>query len=227
MIELGQMLMRQLMDLDPNNVLLYMQRVSLTFETIPPSGNNWGIENPFTSEIRDHRGFIWLHRQSEFNAAFSYFEERMQKRELQGRVHAILQMRFLQIIASQCGDALLRSDHQPRKFTKAEKKHAVDTAKEIVEVIEQGICRSNLPMRRISVQSLNSLIDNLSKPAPREYSGPYALQRAHSIGLADRFRDLGLQKNEIVFLIDTVIPIFGFTPDHRSVQRYVRKAFSR
>lgn len=218
------MLMRQIRDLEPPDALHWGME---SFEPKPPSGTDWSIDDPFTSEIREHPGFIWLHRKSEYLEAYSYFEDRIQKKRHRGWYHALLQMRFLELVAGQTGIALLNPDHQPQKLSIAEKRRAVSLANELVELMRQGNRPSNYLEMQSLEQSLNSLIDELSQSTSREYSGPNALQRAHLIALADSFRRLGLNMAEIVHLIDTISPVLGFTPNRRTVQRYVRKALSR
>ena len=88
--------MGQINDLQPNGLQAGMEN----FEPNPPVGTNWSINDPFTSEIPREAGFVWLHNQSEYEDAFSYFEGLLIEKGRLGWSQALSKMRFLEIVAA-------------------------------------------------------------------------------------------------------------------------------
>jgi len=188
-------------------------------------GTDWSIEQPFTSEIRAAQAYKWLLSQNEYAESFRYFVTCIEQRTQRPRQIALLKMQFLEDVAAYIGLALSSPGWQPRKFSIDEKKRAVSLASELLALIEQGIGPPNPVQKETLENSLSYFSDEMDLDK-REYAGSTAGQEAMLIGLARSFYRLGLVQREIVNLIDTLSVVMGFTPNRRTVQRYVNKAIS-
>ncbi len=225
LLVLDQALTKRGEELEPGNAL------ALKFTGLlstPPKPSNSAeprnVEDPLGPTVRSQRGFQWLQAQQEFTDASVLFDEISGASELPAWQIAIAKVRFLQAIAFWAGVALSAPDWRPPTVSVDLKRRTVATSKQLLELMEQGVTPSNVVEELSLKNSLRRLIDELSAPAPREYSGPSARQKAILEGLALSLLRIGLAPSQVVTVIDGVALMLGFSPKHRTVQRYVHEA---
>jgi len=188
-------------------------------------GIDRGAKKPFTEEICKHPGFIWLFRQSEFDAAFQYFEQRIEKNEPGEWEIVSLKMQFLHSFAGSGWQAFSDSSWLPRKISTSEKVRAVEIAIELLIFVKAGLGRPDYPVMENLEDPLTKFVEQIQIEKKREYSGPTNRQKEILLRLARTIQTLGLKQRDVVRLVDAGSAVFGFDLSHRTVQRYVSESF--
>ncbi len=186
-----------------------------------------GAKKPFTKQICKHPGFIWLFRQSEFDAAFQYFEQRTEKNNPGEWQIVSLKMEFLYSFAGYGWQALSDSRRLPRKISTSEKERAVEIAIELLIFVKAGLGRLDYPVMENLEDPLTKFVKQIQIETKREYSGPTNRQKELLLRMARTIALLGMKPRDVVRLVEAGSAVFGFDLSHRTIQRYVSEVFSQ
>ena len=190
-------------------------------------GIDRGAKKPFTEEICKHSGFIWLFRQSEFDEAFQYFAQQIEKiKPGEWQIIVLKKMKFLYYFAGIGWQAFSDSISLPRKITTSEKARAVEIAKELLIFVKAGIGRPDYPVMENLEDPLTEFVKQIQSETKREYSGPTDRPKEILLRLARIIQRLGMKQRDVVRIVDAASAVFGFDVGHRTVQRYVTELFS-
>ncbi len=186
-----------------------------------------GTGDLLTPDIRTHRGFQWLDKDPDISCARELVLQHFIEMGWPTWLTNIKVCQFYYSVASSAALAFWDSGWKPKTFSLKEKRHAVAVATELKDLLDQGILRSNVDVSQQLEGTLDYFIAVLSQPSVREYSGKTARQEYILIRLARTFVCFHYdEKERIVELVDHISAALGFSPNHRTIQRYVSKARS-
>ena len=180
---------------------------------------------PFTTEIIASPGFEWLARNDHFRAAKRLFDECIKKSTAPSWQVAKQEVRFVYTVAQYVGFYFCTPNWRPRYASAEQKRKAVSTADSLLELMGQGANMSDLLEEFELKRLLTRYRDELTvTQGARQYSGPKAGQRDMLEVIAKHLLSIELEERHVVNVVKEIALLFGFSVDHRSVQRYVQRA---
>ena len=199
-------------------------RINTVLSATPPSHD---VE-PFTEKICASSGYKWLGRNDHFGAAKRLFDECIKESMAPPWRIAKQKVDFVRTVSQWAGFCFCAPLWSPSYATAEQKRQAVSTADSLIDLMGQGACMSDVLENFQLERSLTRYRDELTvTQSSRQYSGPKARQRDMLELIAEHLLDIGLEKRHTVNIVETIAPLLGFSPSHRTVQRYVRRADCR
>jgi len=183
--------------------------------------------NKSVEEIHGHPGFVWLERSPHFDETLQFFEKEINKVEDSEFNIARKRVRLLEAIAWSGWLLLNDSSWTPRKFSRAEKTHAVEIATELLAFAKNGLGRPDHRVMQSLEGPLVQFIDHMQADTKREYAGPADRHKEIAIRFVLSLRDFGLKQSKVVELLESTFSIFDSDLGHRTAQRHVQQGFAR
>jgi hypothetical protein len=224
LFELQGLLRKRMAELEPQNALMRMvpstTMPNILSDSATPEGD---AIDPLTESLRSHTGLVWLDRSPEVAAARLLFSKRKAPRRSPWQ-RAQEELEFLETLAVFIGVALSDPDWRPRVVTAAIRRKSARTTKALLDLVNQGAGLLDVLENDELKRLLEMLIDELSLPKRKAYSGEDLRQRFLLTALARQLLWRVKKQALVVTIVSAVAPAMGFDPEHRTIQRYVKTA---
>ena len=210
LLEFSELLRRRLDELDPPRPINWLSRSK--------------PQEPFPPAVRTHPGFIWLEASTHYAAAKRRYDEHLERVRAHRRDIAVVD--FMQLVSLFAGSFLKDPSWQPRTLNAKKKKRVVALAGELLELMAEGAS-----LERYSESS--ALEDGLrrlqiaTRGRARDYRGKDAAQKTILMEFARALLSRGLRRKDVTHIVEDLAPLFGFSPVHGSIQRYVAAAVQK
>lgn len=215
-IDLQRRIDRRLRELAEEPINAFANESRSAADTTAPASSLLPIE------MRNHIAFRWLNTKHEFHEASALVTSQSPTQRSDLTLLRLLKW-FVPLLTLRISSET--TGWTPTGNTKAAKDAVVKKVESLVAAIESLEPDASTADTQELCASLRAFSERLSVPTKQTYGGPNALERYLLTQLA--YALLGCLRYEprsVVVLTGQLSAVLGFSPSHRTIQRYVRAA---